>query len=216
VVANILSLIEIRDNVAHTASPSKQLSKLIFEIASAAIKNYVLICKQWFKVDLSDRLSLMLPLAFLGKIGDIPSAYISQEEGRLADFLKRMIDHNTNSENGFEVAIRFNVKIERSSEKNISKVRLSNDSDALKIVLSEDDFRDRYPWDFKELVDRLKKRYSDFKQDQKFHKIHNALKADSGLSNVRYLDIQNPRSPKKHFYSSNSLLTFDKHYKTKI
>jgi hypothetical protein len=89
---------------------------------------------------------------------------------------------------------------------------VGSDPDAVPVVLSEEDIRKQYPLDYRALTDKLRSRYSDFKENAEYHKIRKRLARDERYARTRYLDPGNPRSGKKDFYSSNALSVFDGHY----
>src|SRR5262249_45009174 len=51
-----------------------------------------------------------------------------------------------------------------------------------------------------------------FKQDRRCHQIRKPLLSNLSLVKSRFLDPNNPRSPKKDFYNPNVLQVFDTHY----
>jgi len=89
---------------------------------------------------------------------------------------------------------------------------LTNDPNAVPVVLSEEDIRDKYPWDYNILTTRLRKRYSDFKANQKYHGIRKPLEANDRYCRKRYLDPANKAGIGKWFYSPNIVREFDPHY----
>lgn len=212
---NLIALTAVRDNSAHYISASPVLAKQVLEISSASVKNFVIIAKQWFGRDFSDSLSLFLPLSFVNGTKEVESVVVTADESRLIKYLQQLAASDSKSTSPFAVAVRLQVKLERSSLATASRVEISKDPDAVKVTLSEEDIRDKYPWDYKELAKRLNERYSDFKQDKKFHALRKPLQNNEKYFKTRYLDIGNPRSPKKDFYNSNVLLIFDKHYTKK-
>lgn len=50
-------------------------------------------------------------------------------------------------------------------------VRLSQESDAVPIRLTDEQIRERYPWDYRELTRRYRERHVDFKVNDKYHRI---------------------------------------------
>ena len=80
------------------------------------------------------------------------------------------------------------------------------------VKLSEEDIRDRYPWDYYALRDRMKARYIDFKENEKYNDLRKKLAEDPQYMKTRYLDPANTKSSKKNFYSPNILAQFDKAY----
>lgn len=212
VFANLDALVAIRDNSIHYVTPSARLARQAQELAAASIKNFVLLDKQWFEHDLSRALNLILPLSFVPGTGQVESVVTTADESRLIDFLEQMGQAIGTPESDFAVAVRLEVKVEKSSLATASKVVWSKAPDAVKVMLTETDIRTKYPWDYGELVKRLTKRYTDFKANQKFHDIRMPLLPDEKYAKARYLDPGNPKSPKKDFYNPNVLPIFDQHY----
>ncbi|MCA9439943.1 MAG: DUF3644 domain-containing protein [Candidatus Omnitrophica bacterium] len=212
---NLEAMIEIRDNAAHFIHVSPVLVKQVLEIASASIQNFVLLCKRWFDLDLSKSLSLILPLSFIGGTADAAVVSVSPDERNLIKYLQEMGRSHEPTSDPFYVALRIDVNMQRSKLDSASIVEVSKDPGAVKVTLSEEDIRQRYPWDYGELAKRLNERYSDFKQNNEFHEIKRPLLSDPKLTRTRLLDPGNPKSPKKVFYSPNILGYFDEHYTLK-
>lgn len=212
VKGNLIALTAIRDNSAHYISASPVLAKQVLEIASASIKNFVILAKQWFDRDLSESLSLVLPLSFVSGAKEVESVVVTADESRLIRYLQQLATTDSNTASPFAVAVRLYVRLEKSSLATASKVEISKDPDAVKVTLSEEDIREKYPWDYRELTKRCIQRYSGFKQDFRFHSIRKPLLVDERYVKSRYLDPGNPKSPKKDFYNPNVLQVFDQHY----
>lgn len=209
---NLTALIAIRDNSVHYVTASSVLSKQAQELSSACVKNFVLLAKQWHSKDLSQSLSLILPLSFITGVAEVESVVGSPDESRLIKYLQQLAHLDIDATSNFAVAVRLNVKVEKSSLTTASHVQISKDADAVKITMSEQDIRDKYPWDYKELCQRMKKRYVDFKQDKRFHDLRKTLLGQEKYHKPRFLDPGNPKSSKKDFYNSNVFLDFDEHY----
>ena len=184
----------------------------MLEIAFASVKNFVILSKQWFDRDFSDSLSLVLPLSFVSGAKEVDSVVVTTDESRLIKYLQHLATIDSKTASPFAVAVRLQVKFEKSSLATSSKVEISKDPDAVKITLSEEDIRDKYPWDYRELTKRLSERYSDFKQDARFHSVRKPLMLDGKYVKSRYLDPGNSKSQKKDFYNPNVIPVFDKHY----
>lgn len=213
VKGNLVALTAVRDNAAHYISASPVLAKQVLEIASASIKNFIILARQWFDRDFSNNLSLVLPLSFISGSKELDSVVVTADESRLIKYLQGLASIDAKSASPFAVAVRLHVRLEKSSLATASRVEISKDPDAVKVTLTEEDIRARYPWDYRELTQRLAARYDDFKQDVNFHSIRKPLLRDEKFVKSRYLDPGNPKSPKKDFYNSNVLAIFDQHYK---
>lgn len=211
---NLLALVAIRDNSVHYVTPSSVLASQIQEIASGCVHNFLLIAKDWFSRDLTDSLSLVLPLSFAAK-GLNEAIVVSPDEGRIIKHLASLVAAEVKQPSDFAVALRLSLKLERSSASSATKVQISKDQDALKVTLSEEDIRDKYPWDYDQLCKHLRKRYSDFLANNHFHSLRRPLQADERYCKSRLLDPGNPNGTKKDFYNSNIVTEFDKHYRIK-
>lgn len=65
---------------------------------------------------------------------------------------------------------------------------------------------------YKEVIDKAKNRYSDFKCGTKFNNIMKSVKQNVKLYYERKLDSKNPKSQKQGFYSPNIWQVLDNHY----
>ena len=212
VVANLDALTAIRDNSIHYVTASATLARQAQELAAASVRNFVLLSKSWFGRDFSAVLNLVLPLSFVAQSQDVTAVVASADETRLIQHLRNLAQEVEDGEGDFAVAIRLQLKLEKSSLANASKVQIAKDGDAVKVQLSEQDIREKYPWDYGELCTRLAARYSDFKLNNDFHAVRLPLLKDEKFAKPRYLDPGNPKSSKKDFYNANVLQVFDQKY----
>lgn len=213
--ANIDALIAIRDNAAHYINASPVLAKQVLEIASASVKNFVVLAREWFGTDLSGDVSIMLPVGFLTGNKDVESVVITSGEERLLKYLRSIAAGDIAGDSPFAVAVRVHIRLERSKLATASKVQITNDPDAVRVILTEQNIKERYPWDYRELTRRCASRYLDFKQDGNFHAWRKPLLADARYAYSRFLDPSNPKSGRKDFYSPSILGVFDLHYAKK-
>jgi hypothetical protein len=209
---NIEALIEIRDAATHFIHASEALKRQTFAIAAASVKNFVEAAREWFNTDMSREISLTLPLAFLSGKQVLSSVVVSNEEGKLIEHLASLVAESADTNGNYHVALNVDVKFERSRLDSATKVRVTNDPNAVKVVLTEENIRDRYPWDYGNLTQQLTNRYSDFVANQRYHSLRKALANDPKFARERYLDPGNAKSPKKTFFNPNIVNEFDKHY----
>lgn len=110
------------------------------------------------------------------------------------------------------------VVIGKNNKKSINNVdfQITNDSSAPVIRLKEEEILDkRYPLIYKTLTEELRKRYTDFKINNKYHKLRKKFEKDKKLCRTRYLDPNNTRGSKKDFYNPLIYKEFDRHYTKK-
>ncbi|CAJ3921700.1 Uncharacterised protein [Burkholderia pseudomallei] len=141
---------------------------------------------------------------------------VSADESRLIEHLKTLAQEVGDGEGDYAVAIRLQVKLEKSALANASKVQVSKDADAIKVQLAEQDIKEKYPWTYGELCKRMAVRYSDFKMNNQFHALRKPLLDDEKYAKVRYLDLENKVGPRKPYFNANILQVFDQHYTKKV
>lgn len=95
------------------------------------------------------------------------------------------------------------------------KLRITDDPKAPLVRIKEDDLLKEYLLSYRDLTRKLRKRYSDFKENFKYHKLRKRIMKDSRFCRTRYLDPHNPSSTKKDFYHPRILKEFSEHYTLK-
>ena len=213
VLRNLEAITEVRDNAIHFLNKGFELKKKVHELGTANLKNYLHLVRQWFGVDLSEYQLFLMPIAFLQNKTIVKGVSLTAAENNLLSYVSSVENEiNDDISNDFNLTLDIDIKIRRVSNKDAPTFQLSNDPDATKITLAEEDIREKYPWDYKILTTRLRKRYSDFLENAKYHKIRKQLEKQEKYCKPRYLDPGNPNSTKKNFYNPNILKEFDKHY----
>ncbi len=209
-ISSIESLVELRDNAIHFHN-EREISKELQELGFACIKNYMNIIKHWsLEIDLSSYNFYLMPLAYVDS--KIQASSITTEEvKKYIDFVKNKVNRTTDDD--FTIAISIDIQFNKSNS--FDAIGMRHAHDGIPIKLSEEDIRNRYPLTTKELKDKAKNRYLDFKQDKKFNSLMKGLKSNDKLCYVRELDPGNVKKKKKTFYSTNVWQEFDKHYNKK-
>lgn len=209
---NIESLIELRDNAIHFVNTSNSFGKQIQELGFACIKNYIEILKQWgVKIDLSQYNFYLMPLAYVERT-TIVDAVTTEEECNYARLLQDQLENE--EESGYDIAISIDIQLKRGNS--IATIGMHYDGDGVPICLTEENIRQRFPWDYNTLCSECRKRYSDFKQNNVFHILcREELKTDNQLYHARKLDPGNPKSAIKGFYSANVWNILDRKYTQK-
>lgn len=214
--ANLEALTEIRDNAVHFVIASPQLGKQVLEIGSAAVRNFLELSRLWFQHDLSGRHFFLMPIGFVDAPHSATAIDLSKDESRLIAYIAQLTSKTVQEANSpFNVSLEVNLSFKKSKAATALVVVITNDPTAPQVTLAEEDFKRIYKWTYQQLVDQLKKRYSDFKPNAKFIGIRKPLMVDPKLVKARYLDPENFKSGKKDFYSPTILTEFDKHYARK-
>lgn len=212
VKANLDALQEIRDNAVHYFNASPQLAKQILEIGTASVMNFVELARRWFACDLSGYSLYLLPVGFISP-QPVSTVFASVDETKILKFLATLVEGQGSSpDDDFHVALEVNLSLRKSPSGTPGAATISTGVDGLPVTVSEEDIRQRYPWDYKQLVARLANRYLDFKANSDFHTIRRPVLTDPRYVYTRFLDPGNVKSGKKAFYNPNIVVEFDKHY----
>ena len=220
---NLLALLEIRDNATHLYI-SPHLRERIHSVVLATTRNFYLLTAKWFgKEKVKSLESAFIQPVFFNPPEDISFCGLKNEE-RLYRFLQRLSENQGEDSEGFFVTAEVKLKFIRSKlVEEALPVRIDpSDPNAVPLELTEEQWRERYPWTFSDLVSKLRERYEDFKQDKQFYALKRRIEPDSSQCNleacynkyirIRFLDPSSPKSSQKKFYSPTILEYFDKFY----
>jgi len=213
--ANILSLVEIRDNAAHFLNKDQYLTRRVLEIGTASLKNYLLLATEWFHLDLSQYNFFLMPLSFFhGFEAAEPAtrAIYPEQIQKLLSYLDKLDESEDDANTTQHVAIKIRSSFVRAKDPTAFAFRMSSNPDDPAMNLREEEFLENWPMIYKQLVDKLQNRYSDFMVNKRFQNILRPLRNDPKLSMERLLDPTNPMGTKQRRYSTNILKEFDKHY----
>src|SRR5262249_16959930 len=127
---NLHALVEIRDNSVHFVNPSFALRKRVLEIGTAAVKNFLLLPRHWFKKDLSKLNLYLMPIGFLANSNVAAAVATDADERQLLDFLNSLVA-NQSADPAFNVALEVDIQLKRSASANAVKVQVvTNDPTA--------------------------------------------------------------------------------------
>jgi len=209
--ANITSLLELRDNAIHFYNRGFLFAKRLQELGSATLKNYVQALNEWFKVDLSKYSFYLMPVSFFADYSFVEGIVLNKEEKNFLNFLD-ILERETPDSGPYDLTINVNIRFMKSKTSDAIKMQLAKGEGIPTIQLTEEQIREKYPWDYEELTKRMKERYKDFKITKRFHELKTAILGDDRYARTRYLDPAKPQSGKKVFYNPNILSYFDKYY----
>jgi hypothetical protein len=211
---NLEALTEIRDNAIHYVNASPLLAKQVLEIGTASLRNFVELGKLWLGLDLSSYSLYLMPIGFLPSgAASATGVTVSNDEQNLVNYLAGLMNKAHDSTvPDYHVSLDVNISFKRTSTAAATAVIVTNDPNAVPVVVSEEDIRRQYPWDHAALAAKLRNRYLDFKMGPKYNALKKVLVTNPQYMRTRYLDPGNPRSSRKDFYNPNILREFDKTY----
>lgn len=212
---NLEALIEIRDNAVHYLNASPKLAKQVLEVGTACLRNFMELGKLWMDLDLSSCNIFLMPIGFISTTS-VTGITVSKDERNVINYLAGlMTDVGNNKSSDYHVSLDVKISFKRTSAADATAVIISNDPTALPVSVSEEDIRKQFPWEYSELNKRLHNRYSNFKENDKYHTLRKKLASDSRFMKTRFLDPGNPKSSRKDFYNPNIITEFDKVYTLK-
>lgn len=211
-VANLEILDEFRDAAIHFYHADPEFASKLHGVAEAAVRNFNVAAKDWFREDLSRFNFYLLPLSFV----EVPPA-ARMVPGRRAlqrilKWLSERQGESTDEGSGYAVTVDVELRLVKSRSTDTTPVRVTDDPSAPAVRLSEEEVREKYPWDYKRLVEECRSRYNNFKVSKEYHELRRKYESDMGYCYVRRLDPRNPKSPSKKFYNPSIIQEFDKHY----
>ena len=207
-IDNIEMLIELRDNAVHFVNYNG-FEKQIQELGFACIKNYILIIKENnVEIDFDKYNLYLMPLAFVNK--DVVQPVLTSETKNYLNLVKSKIDSKNEQDEQFDITISIDVNFQKGNA--FDSIAVRYDPTGLPISLTEKNLFDRFPLTHAKLVEKCRKRYSNYLQNKKFYRILAEIKKNKKLYLLRKLDPNNPKSSEQGFYSSNVFQELDKHY----
>jgi len=216
---NLEALIEVRDNAVHFINASPQLSKQVLEIGTASLRNFIELGKQWLDLDLSSYNLYLMPIGFLPGGATATAITLSRQEQNIVNYLATMMKAGSSAEvQDYHLSLDVNISFKRTASDAadaIMVVNNPNDPKAVSVSMSEENIRKQYPWGYTELTEKLKKRYIDFKANNKYHELRKKLTANPQFMKTRYLDPARTSGTRKDFYNPNIVAEFDKSYTLK-
>lgn len=216
---NLLALVEVRDTSAHFLNKDLFFGRRIQEIGTASLSNFLALITEWFQIDLSRYNFFLMPLSFYHGFEAAAPASVS----RYSEQMQRLIEYlDTLAQSQSEpapdtarqdFALHIETRLVREKDAQALAFRWTDDPSAPALALREEDVLKTYPWTYRVLTENLKKRYSDFLENNTYRDIRRPLEQDKKLVLTRSLHPSNPTSSKQRFYSPNIVNEFDKHYK---
>jgi hypothetical protein len=212
VCRNLQVLTELRDSAVHFYYDNSEFEKRLHEIGAAAVTNFYAAVRAWFKQNPSTSSTYFMPLAFVSP-KSVSATNLTSEEKRVLKFMSAQIaSAEEDPGSPYAVAVNLELRFVRSKGETATPVRVSNDPDALPVYLSEEDILERWPWTYDELTAQCRKRYTDFKADNRYHELRKGLAARPAFAHLRLLNPKNPAGGRKLFFNPNILQEIDKHY----
>jgi hypothetical protein len=157
---NLEALLELRDSAIHFYNRSPVFAQRLQEIGAASIKNFAAATADWFKRDLSEFNFYLMPLSFVRLPTRTESVVLNPEEENFLAFVESLEAKQDDPAARYSVSVNVEIKFTRSKAKDALGVQITNNPNAPEVRLTEEQIREKYPWDYEELTTECRKRYS--------------------------------------------------------
>ncbi|MGH7195749.1 MAG: DUF3644 domain-containing protein [Candidatus Saccharimonadales bacterium] len=212
---NIEALIELRDNSVHFYSADHLLSQKVQELGTASIKSYTTLIQEWFSVSLEKYNFYLMPMSFF-HIKSFDPILIGNRDVAITNLLAYVAEKEKkfppDPSNPHNITIAIETRFTKSSTIDAKKIRVSSDPSAPEFQISLEDVRRTHPLDYKELSTKLRLRYTNFKENPKYHEIRKLLEDNQKYCFHYPLNPMAQNSPTKQIYAPAIFEEFDKHY----
>jgi len=137
-----------------------------------------------------------------------------EQVNNLLRFLDSLQEEDMEAEesSGQHVALRLETRLVRGKKDEAVAFKWTNDPNAPAVTLREEDVLENYPLTYRKLTDALRRRYKDFSENRRYHKLRKEIEKENKYCLVRLLDPSNEKGVKKRLYNPNIFQEFDKHY----
>ena len=175
----------------------------VHEIGTASLMNYVAVLDDWFDYDIWPHRFAIMPLSF--DSADVRAVQVRGRSKQIANLLAHMdrvlAEQPNSADNRFRVAVQVVTRIAGSREPYAVPVKLGKGDGAVKVELTEEVLRQRWPYDHRQLTALVKERVSGLRINRAFHAAISSFSSEERFARVRWLDINTPKSGKKTYYS---------------
>jgi hypothetical protein len=204
-VANLESLIEIRDNAVHFANVSLDFTTEVLSLSVAAVRNYVTLARDWFFAT-GDRFGFCpMPLSFLPAtvMAGAPAPRTNTETRRFLKYLARLgRKYPSDESKPFSLSLRLDCHFASRAEGAPTTARLTTEPTAPEVRITDTELITMYPVDHQALVAALRQRCPGFKLGRAFYAEKRQLEQNPRYCHVRHLNPTDPTSSAKKFYST--------------
>lgn len=201
-------LTEIRDSAVHFVNHDRDLAFRVHEIGTASLLNYVAALGDWFDHDLGSHRFAILPLSFEAASAKAVKAPRRSEQAAnlLAHMERACADIPGSADGRYAVSLRVETRIVGGRTTDAVPVKLGKGPDAVKVELTDEAFKDRWPHEHKQMVTLVKQRVAGLIINNAFHAAVKALSAEERFARVRRLDLNNPDTKSKKTYYSGAMI----------
>lgn len=205
IIKNLKSLIEIRDASIHFVNEDR-VDYLVFTLGSAALRNYYMLCKEWFNFNIDKYNFYILPLGFIYNFKTFQLLDIDKEPGFIKKLLERISTSQTESKNSnfeFICEVEVNLKsAKKVTNKTDLEISINNENSSAAAIIKERSVVEKYPLTATQLFEKVKEKVPSVNRNEFFSYIK-----DKGIKSNPDYSCYNFRNLKqKQNYQQNRIV----------
>ena len=147
VFKNLEIMLEFRNSATHFFNSSQVFNTRLYEIGAACVRNFVNIVHSWFQRKMTEFDQDVMPLTLISLPSSTTASFLNSEEEGFLSFLREIDTSNVDPEAPYQVSVNVEIKFIRSKSEDATPVRISTESSAVPVRLTEESIRERYPLD---------------------------------------------------------------------
>ena len=210
-INNINLLVEIRDNSIHLLNNNYIKNKL-YEVSSGSIRNYVKLFNEWFpEIDTTKFNFFITPLNFDNTLINYDVANLNIAQKSFLSYLD-IAAASSSEKDQYELFVKVNVKFEKTNKNDAILVKYASEGKKINVELTEDMFKEMYPFDYSQIIKKIKDKQPGIKINSKFNIVKKEMQKKEHCCKARYLDFVNKKGTNKIYYNSNFVSEFLKIY----
>lgn len=209
--SNIRGIIAIRNRAVHFGNLGADMQGKILEYGTASVQNFIRLSDEWF----GERIEVpyLLPVGFIGD-AHLSAGRSRIKQRKLISILEKISSTAESSSGNYAVTLHMEIKLNPKFTGGGS-IGVTGDINAPKVQVSEDDMMSRYHAIYKDVAEACKKRYTGFKQNERFHRAMKLVKEDRSCAFFRTFNPLREQSKGQMFYNLEATLSkLDEEYGT--
>jgi len=160
IIDNLISIVEIRDNSIHFIN-QESIDYLVFTLGTASLKNYHMLCKEWFGDGIDQYNFYILPMGFVYNFTSIHLLELEKEPKTIQNLLSNISNCQTRvNKTPFEFVCEIEVNLKSAkkiTESTDLEISINPEATDVTTIIRDRETVERYPLTATELFKAVKK-----------------------------------------------------------
>lgn len=111
----------------------------------------------------------LMPLSFVALPHQTEDVVLNHEKKKFLAFEERLKPAKDDSASPYSVMVNIDIKFTHSKAQDTLGMPLTNNPNAPEVRHTEEQIREKYPWDYRRLTDECQNSYANFKVAKNYH-----------------------------------------------